>query len=34
MRVHWGWVLVGAVAGAVIWPKIGSKVTGAAKKAG
>jgi len=32
MRVHWGWVLVGAVAGAVIWPKIGSKVTGAAKK--
>lgn len=34
MRVHWGWVLVGAVAGAVIWPKIGSKVTGAAKRAG
>ena len=26
--------LVGAVAGAVIWPKIGAKVTGAAKKAG
>ena len=34
MRVHWGWVLVGAVAGAIIWPKIGSKVTGAAKRAG
>ncbi len=34
MRVHWGWVLVGAVAGAIIWPKIGAKVTGAAKKAG
>lgn len=34
MRVHWGWILVGAVAGAVIWPKIGSKVTGAAKRGG
>lgn len=34
MRVHWGWILVGFVGGAVLWPKIGSKVTGVAKRGG
>jgi hypothetical protein len=34
MRVHWGWVILGFAAGAVIWPKVGSKVLGAAKKSG
>ena len=34
MRVHWGWVLVGAVAGAVIWPKVGAKVLGGVAKKG
>jgi hypothetical protein len=32
MRVHWGWVLVGAVAGAVLWPKVAPKVMGAGKR--
>jgi hypothetical protein len=31
MRVHWGWVLVGVVAGAYLWPKISPKVTAGAK---
>jgi hypothetical protein len=31
MRVHWGFVLVGFAAGAYLWPKVGSKLTGAAK---
>jgi hypothetical protein len=26
MRVHWGWVLVGAVVGAVVWPKVSPAV--------
>jgi hypothetical protein len=26
MRVHWGWVLIGAVAGAVAWPMISPKI--------
>lgn len=34
MRVHWAWIAVGFAAGAYLWPKVGSKVTGAAKKAG
>jgi hypothetical protein len=25
MRVHWGWVLVGAVAGAIVWPMVAPK---------
>jgi len=33
MRVHWGWVFVGAVAGAVLWPKVAPKVMGVGKKA-
>lgn len=32
MRVHWGWVLVGAVGGAVLWPKIAPKLGGVTKK--
>lgn len=32
MRVHWAWIGVGFVAGAILWPKFGAKVTGAAKK--
>lgn len=31
MRVHWGWVIIGAVAGAVLWPKVAPKVMGAGK---
>lgn len=26
MRVHWGWILVGFAAGAIIWPKVSGKV--------
>lgn len=22
MRVHWGWVIVGFAAGAVLWPRV------------
>jgi hypothetical protein len=28
MRIHWGWVVVGAVAGAVIWPRVAPKLMG------
>lgn len=31
MRVHWGWVLIGAVAGAVVWPKVAPKLMGVGK---
>lgn len=31
MRVHWAWVAIGFAAGAVLWPKVGSKLTGAVK---
>lgn len=31
MRVHWAWVAIGFAAGAVIWPKVAPKLTGAAK---
>lgn len=31
MRIHWAWVVIGFAAGAVIWPKVAPKVTGAAK---
>ena len=34
MRVHWGWVIVGFAAGAVIWPMVSPKLTGAAKSRG
>lgn len=34
MRIHWGWIVVGFAAGAVIWPKVAPKLTGAAKRAG
>jgi hypothetical protein len=33
MRVHWGWVIVGFAAGAVIWPMVSPKLTGS-KSAG
>jgi len=29
MRVHWGWVLIGFAAGAVVWPKVSPKLMGA-----
>ena len=32
MRVHWGWVVVGFAAGAVVWPKVAPKLTGMTKK--
>jgi hypothetical protein len=31
MRVHWVWVGVGAVAGAVLWPKLQPKLGGMKK---
>jgi hypothetical protein len=26
MRVHWGWVIIGFAAGAVVWPMVSPKI--------
>lgn len=33
MRVHWGWVVVGFAAGAVIWPMVSGKLGAGATRA-
>lgn len=34
MRVHWGWVVLGFAAGAILWPRVAPKLSGMTKQGG